>query len=332
MTKGGAWLRFTAAVGFVATLVVLVPRALPQPKPPPGWQTIRPPHDVMALAEVGDLIWSGGRDGVVTIDRQSGKVDGQVQADVKLEYVTSIVPEGDGRGVWVGHGNGLSRFDDSGWRTFTAADGLPDDQVLAVARTREGEIWAGTPAGVARYTNGAWTTFTRKDGLASDAATVIFEDSRGRVWLGNGYDYLGGLTMLDGQGWHTYGTADGLAHNAVNAILEDPEGDLWFGAGFGSRGGASRFDGASWKTLTEADGLAGPKVRSLFQDSGQVMWFGSEYDGLACRDGQTWQGFSPGKGLAGREVKAMLEDSRGDLWLGTENGISRVAQSHRTCR
>ena len=331
MTKRGAWARFLAGVGLLAALVVVVaPRIGPQPKALPGWQTIRPPKDVMALLEVGGVVWSGGRDGVVTIDRDSGAVQGPPAAGVKLAYVTSMAVDGGG-GVWIGHGHGVSRFDGAGWQTWTAADGLPGDQVLAVICAREGEIWVGTTAGAARYADGAWIAFTRQDGLGSDAVSVIFQDSRGRLWFGNGYDLHGGLTMLDELGWRPYSTADGLAHNAVNAILEDRQGALWFGAGFGSRGGASRFDGSSWRTLTEEDGLAGAKVRSVFQDSDQVLWFGSEYDGLACNDGQAWQLFTPREGLAGWEVKVMLEDSQGNLWLGTENGISRIAPGYKRC-
>jgi ligand-binding sensor domain-containing protein len=307
----------------------------PQPNPPAGWQTIRPPGDVMALLEYGGDILSGGKDGLVRIERESGKVLEQLQADGRIEYVTGLALDGvPGGGYWVAHGAGVSHFDGTAWHTYTTADGLPDNQVLAVARTRSGEVWVGTPKGVARLAPLAgrkWQVFQRADGLASEAVSVIFEDRQGRIWLGDGHTTTGGLSVYDGQTWRTYSTADGLAHNVVNAMLEDRQGALWFATGFSSQGGVSRFlaGGSDWRSLHQAQGsLAGAKARSLFQDQAGNYWIGSEYDGIALFKGDPFQTkstvFTPAQGLAGWEVKAMLQDSSGDLWLGTENGITRI--------
>lgn len=303
----------------------------PQPRLPAGWQTIRPPGDVMALLEYRGDILSGGKDGLVRIERQSGKVLEQLQAEGRIEYVTGLALDG-GDGYWVAHGAGVSHFNGSTWRTYTTADGLPDNEVLGVARTRSGEVWVGTPKGVARLvslTDGKWQVFHTTDGLASEAATVIFEDSQGRIWLGDGHTTTGGLSVYDGKTWRTYNTADGLAHNVVNAMLEDRQGALWFATGFSSQGGVSALDGSGWRSLHQAPGvLAGGKARSIFEDGRGDYWIGSEYDGIAFFGGDPFQTkskvFTPQQGLAGWEVKAMLQDSSGDLWLGTENGITRI--------
>lgn len=310
----------------------------PQPKLPPGWQTIRPPADVMALLEYRGDILSGGKAGLVRIERQSGKVLEQLQSEnpegrVRLVYITGLALDGvpDG-GYWVAHSEGVSHFDGAAWRTYTVADGLPDNETLAVTRTRSGEVWVGTPKGVARLAPSAgsrWQVFHKADGLASEAATVIFEDRQGRVWLGDGNNTTGGLSVYDGQTWRTYSTADGLAHNVVTAMLEDSQGALWVATGFSSQGGVSLLlDSGGWRNLHQSDGLAGGKARSIFQDNHGNYWIGSEYDGIAVFDGDPFQTQSrvltPKQGLAGWEVKTMLQDSSGDLWLGTENGITRI--------
>jgi len=306
----------------------------PQPALPPGWQTIRPPVDVMALLEYHGDILSGGKAGLVRIDRLSGKVVEQIQAEqsIRIAYVTGLALDGKD-GYWVAHNGGVSHFDGTTWRTYTTADGLPDNEALAVALTRSGAVWVGTPKGVARLLPGAgdqWQVFHKSDGLTSEAATVIFEDSRGRVWLGDGHTTTGGLCVYDGQTWRTYSTADGLAHNVITDILEDRQGALWVTTGFSSQGGVSRLlpMGGAWRSLYQADGLAGGKARSIFQDATGKYWIGSEYDGIAIFAGDPFQTKStvltPKQGLAGWEVKAMLQDSSGDLWLGTENGITRI--------
>ena len=42
---------------------------------PPGWQIIRPPHEVSTLIIVNDTVWTGGKEGVILIDRQLGDED-----------------------------------------------------------------------------------------------------------------------------------------------------------------------------------------------------------------------------------------------------------------
>ena len=323
--------QFLAGAGLILGLGAAWWFFQPQPKLPPGWQTIRPPVDVMALLEYRGDILSGGKAGLVRIERQSGKVLEQLQAEgrIRFAYVTGLARDG-GEGFWVAHGEGVSHFDGTNWRTYTTADGLPDNEALGVACTRLGQVWVGTPKGVARLNPaaGTWQVFHKADGLASEAATVIFEDSQGRVWLGDGHTTTGGLSVYAGQAWRTYSTADGLAHNVVTAMLEDRQGALWFTTGFSSQGGVSRLDGGGWRSLHQADGLAGGKARSIFEDLRGRYWIGSEYDGIALFDGDPFQASSqvltPKQGLAGWEVKSMLQDASGDLWLGTENGITRI--------
>lgn len=316
--------QFLFGVLVVAGAGLVAWRLRPQPDLPQGWLTIRPPVDTMALLEVGDTIWSGGRDGVAVLDRDGGVLLEWIEADVPLQYVTSLAT--DGVTTWVGHDLGLSGTSGGEWHTLTVADGLPDNHILALCYSPASGLWVGTGRGLANFRQGPWAVYGQAQGLASDVVSVILEDSRGRLWAGNGRDTVGGLSMLAEERWQVFTTSNGLAHNVVNAILEMPDGGLWFGTGFSSRGGASHFDGRTWLTLTQEDGLAGAKVRSLFLDAASVLWFGSEYDGLARYDGRSWQIYTPENGLAGWEVKAMLQDSRGNLWLGTENGLTRISR------
>ena len=42
---------------------------------PPGWQILRPPHEVSTLIIVNDTVWTGGKEGVILIDRTLGDED-----------------------------------------------------------------------------------------------------------------------------------------------------------------------------------------------------------------------------------------------------------------
>jgi ligand-binding sensor domain-containing protein len=362
--------QFLLGVALVSGVGLAVRQLLPEAEPVLGWLTIRPPRDVMALLEVpdesavpwkpgGQTIWSGGREGVAVLDRDTGQflrwVElGDAAGSLELEYVTSLAMGPGDQGsltaiIWVGHHQGLSyrpwgQLSGPGtWQTLTAEDGLPSNEVLALLYSARTGLWVGTRGGLAHLRQGSPPevdkVYTHADGLAGDAASVLLEDRQGRLWVGGGYANQPGLSMFDGEGWTVFTTADGLAHDMVNAILEDMSGNLWFGAGFSSRGGATRYDGLTWSTLDFQEGgdaagdgsrlgvLAGAKVRYLFLDREGALWFGSEYDGIARQHGEDWQLFTPKEGLAGWEVKAMLQDAEGYLWLGTENGLSRLDPS-----
>ena len=88
----------------------------------PGIKTIRPPHEVSALALDGEIIWVGGRDGVWYVD-QFGEEDLiELECDVNLAYVRALLVDKNGV-LWIGHGSGLSYFDD-GCRTSLTVEAV----------------------------------------------------------------------------------------------------------------------------------------------------------------------------------------------------------------
>lgn len=125
--------------------------------------------------------------------------------------------------VWAGGRNGLAGYGQRGMEFYSAAEGLPERPVRALAddaqgnlwigtgggglyRLRQGEIasmasplrdiacllldaqgalWAGSSAhGLARWQNGYWTQFTKADGLVDDVGCVI-DDGLGNLWIGS---------------------------------------------------------------------------------------------------------------------------------------------------
>jgi len=322
----------TATVVALSGLSALLVRSFVASSPPrrsaAGWQVIRPPHEVSALAVREDVVWAGGRDGVWGIDRATGAVRISLQADVPLRYVRALLVDPSGA-LWIGHDLGLTRYAQGACRTFSHRDGLPDDRVNALCLDRRQRLWVGTWAGAAVREGDAWRVMTTADGLADDMVNVILADREGGMWLGSYDAPRGGLTHLAGGVAERYTPAEGLPHSNVTSVLQDRDGRVWVGTGLLDRGGAAQFglSAVGWtlqRVLTDRDGLAGRKVRSLFQDRSGALWFGSEYDGLAVlRDGR-FRVLTTSDGLSNNEVKAMLQDASGDLWLATRDGITRL--------
>ena len=85
---------------------------------------------------------------------------------------------------WFGATAGGSRFDGDTWQTFTAADGLVDNNVGAIVEGSAGALWFGTTGGVSRFDGFTWQTFTALDGLVDSNVGAIVESSGGVLWFG----------------------------------------------------------------------------------------------------------------------------------------------------
>ncbi len=300
----------------------------PQRELPAGWQVIRPSYQVNALATAGDLIWAGGKDGVVGLDRVSGNPITHLVSDQSLTYVRALLVDRNGT-LWIGHQNGLTSYDGTTYRTYAKEDGLPDNHVNTLLQDRDGRLWIGTSGGAAFKNGTRWQVVRASDGLADDNVNAMLEDGRGGIWFGSNAAPRGGISYLNDGRWQLFSTANGLPHNTINAFFEDQTGHVWAGTGLLDRGGAAvfTFTGSDWtvqRVLTSADGLASNAVRSIFQDRDSVFWIGSESDGLARLDGENRRVLTVKDGLPDPEITCILQDKEGSIWIGTLNGIARL--------
>jgi len=311
-------------------LAILIPGCSPAgvPNLSPGWQTIRPTGVVLALSIRGNTVWAGGRDGVYELDRQSGTIIKKLEFNPPLRYVKALLADQSGV-LYIGHLNGLTRYDGANYQTYTQEDGLPDNRVNSLMQDRDGRLWVGTWGGAGILDRGKWHILRAADGLIDDMVNVMLQDSRGGIWFGSNMIPRGGISYLKDGVWQLFSIRNGLPHNYITSLFEDKSGDIWAGTGLLERGGAVRFvltgiGAAILQVLTQRDGLAGEKVRSILQDKDGVMWFGSEYDGLSRLEEGRWRVLTMQDGLSSQEVTCMLQDIDGNLWLGTTDGLTRL--------
>ncbi len=334
MTGGGASamrLRRWLVPGIILMLILgttgvfmVLNRPETYPAPPAGWRIVRPPYIVLALAEREGVIWAGGPDGLIGLDRETCvEVRPAAGGIPDVSFVRDLCVDREGA-LWVAHLAGVTRWQESGETTFTRDDGLAPGYAAAVVQDRDGSIWVGTESGVATYDGERWQSLTGVDWPGAVPVTVIFEDDQGVLWFGSDSVNDVGLLRYDGVTMTGISVDDGLAHNTVTDIMQTSDGALWIAAGLGDRGGATRIAAEGLTTVTRRDGLAGDRARALFEDSLGRLWITSEWDGVAVLDGGAWRLLTPYEGLSGWEVMDILEDSGGVLWLGTDNGITRI--------
>jgi len=102
----------------------------------------------LLVARNGD-VWLGHyRGGVTVLSGDSAKHYDSHQG-LGTGPVRALYEDREGS-VWAGTGDGLSRFRDARWTTWTTAQGLPEGGVQGIVEDQSGDLWLLTPAGVLR--------------------------------------------------------------------------------------------------------------------------------------------------------------------------------------
>jgi diguanylate cyclase (GGDEF)-like protein len=138
--------------------------------------------------------------------------------------------------VWITSSHGLARFDGTGWRVFSEADGLKSNDLSALAEGAD-DLWVGyrDALGMARleFSGGhaTVTSYTKQDGLASDLIYALAVDKAGRLWASTD----NGIDLLEDGHWRHYGREDGLIWDDGNdlALSTDDGGNVWIGTSDG---------------------------------------------------------------------------------------------------
>ena len=179
-------------------------------------------------------IWFGPSSGGLYWIRD-GQVHQVTEAGLPDDVVYSITAA---RGeVWVGRQRGgVTRAARRRRRRitaerFTQRDGLAQDSVYAVHRTRDGSVWAGTlSGGASRFARTAVRDLRHRQRAGVEHRGL---DARGA----RRHDVVRRRRTASARcrrgGWRTYTTADGLPSNDVNTLFEDRAGTLWVGTADG---------------------------------------------------------------------------------------------------
>lgn len=198
--------------------------------------------------------------------------------------------------------------------SWTAADGLPSDDVRDVAIASDGTIWLATSAGVAAFDGTTFTVHntTTHPGLAGNDVTAIAVMDNGDVWAGTDF----GASRFDGSTYTTYTTTDGLGDNQVKNIKQAPNGDIWIA----TINGATKYVGGVFTEYTTPDIPFGGALHVAFD--GTDVWFSGGLGGAIKYDGSTFTAYSTPAGLLSNRVRSIAIDDAQNKWVGTSDGIS----------
>ena len=200
---------------------------------------------------------------------------------------------GDGHEtLWLGSdGEGLARYRDGAWRTWTQADGLPHPAVRSLARVADGTpggtLWVGTWNGhIARLVNDRLVELpTPWPKQEREAVAKILPVGTNEAWIGL---REGGVAHYRDGVWKHYDAADPVHPKRVMSLLQTGSGAdqvLW--ASTLGRGLAA-FRNGKWAFHGRAQGLPDDSYFgiTLLPDAGgrPVLWLGSKSNGVVRVD------------------------------------------------
>lgn len=228
----------------------------------------------------------------------------------------TITADRDGN-LWVGtNGAGLVRLRHRIVRTFTKADGLPNNIVMTVLAASDGKLWVGNNCGGLSWLDGdRFHTYDEKDGLVNSCVNTLAEDSNHDLWVGTSG---GGLFRFHAGHFQAFVNSDGLGSNTVTCIRVARDGSIWIG----TTGGLTLLRDGVLRNHTTADGLSNNVIANLLQDRSGTIWVATNIGIDRLDDGKIVTAFRP---LDHREMYLAGESPLGELYVQVGGlGISRL--------
>jgi ligand-binding sensor domain-containing protein/signal transduction histidine kinase len=153
------------------------------------------------------------------------------------------------------------------WQT---EQGLPQNTVNCVTRTRDGYCWVGTQHGLARFDGVRFLVFTSANTPAfkSDRISALVQDSLGDLWIGT---EGGGVVRLSAGTFTNLSVVNGLSSDMVTCLAAGEKGEVWIGTVYG----LNLWKDGRISTFGERDGLQGMGVVALASSPGHGLWIGA---------------------------------------------------------
>ena len=239
---------------------------------------------------------------------------------------------GDGE-LWLGRQQGgLTELTRRGnqWavRTYTRKDGLAQNSVYTVVRTRDGTVWAGTVSGgVSVLRHGQFKTYSVDNDLRSNAIFSSVEASDGTMWFAS----PSGLVSFSANHWTTYGASGAEPSPNVRTVFEDSSHILWIGTSHG----LARFDHGRIEVSHGLTQALAEEVLGIGQDAQGFLWVATAHHVLRVDRGQLLSGTLTEKDVLSyaaedglletegvRRDRCLVSDSSGRIWLSLPHSIA----------
>lgn len=189
------------------------------------------------------------------------------------------------------------------WGAVTLFNGLPSDNVRAIAQTPDGILWFGTDGGLAKF-DGRRVEAVALENLESNRILTLETTGTGELWIGTD---AGAARFYDGK---THPIPE-TAHKPITAILIGEtvkliSPDTIFSARF-------KPDGTLETTASERQNL---QLKTAARTNGGEIVFGSQGRGLIVENESFQEVMAQPRPFF---ISALKTDAAGNLWIGAQS-------------
>ena len=234
---------------------------------------------------------------------------------------TAIIEDRD-RNLWFACMRGVTRVPPQQFKSWTARQGLLEDEVTSIERLPDGRLALGHHVGVTLLGDRTLESFALREvhPLGMRLGRVLdleLAPSGEELWVASSSHGLARVALEAGQpaqelevDWIPYEL------DTCNAVLVDREGEVLLGT---SRG-VWRVEGD--RLVSEATPFQNRAVRRLFETSDGILFASLANHGLFSRPpGGEWTLAAGGVAFSDLNVFALEEDSEGRIWIGGLSGL-----------
>jgi PAS domain S-box-containing protein len=280
------------------------------------------PDGVTALLEdrAGNL-WVGTQKGLFRLEKE--RLAREVANKLGQRQVTALAEDSAGN-LWVGtNGDGLFRYANGKWDSFTSRDGLSDDRIHAIFQDLEGNLWIGTAGGLDRFRNTPIIPVTSKEGLLSDDATAVVQNTDGRIFT---FSDGGGLTEMRGDQVVQHTVQSGLPTRFGASLYASADGSVWIG----TDRGLCRWKDGTLKTFTAAGQLIGQYISAITEDQDGLIIATSRTQVFRFRNERleefTYEGRATPLSKPGNYTFVIHRAPDATIWFGTVKGLFKFSK------
>lgn len=206
--------------------------------------------------------------------------------------------------------------------TWTTRQGLPHNQVNAIAQSADGYLWLATWDGLVRYNGLEFHVFDRGNtpALKDNGIRSVRTTEDGAVVIGTS---RGGVTIKRGDSWRTWLVEDGLSQEEVMDALIDKKGRLWVAT---ESAGVTRIELNKQKAeptyFNSRHGLPSDVAYGLLLDMDGSVWVATAAGLVHFADDRPVL-FDKVSGLPDAPIFQLIQDRSGTIFVGTERGVYR---------
>lgn len=228
--------------------------------------------------------------------------------------------------IWIAtYGKGLFIREGAKLENISTDEGLPGNEIYAMAASKDGAIWIGTDGGFTKCTlskgKPVLQTFTVKDGLSDEIVRCLAIDNLGKIWIGT-QDH--GVCTFDPSKneFSIPPFSHNWDHGPVNALAIKDNNRLMIGTIGKGLVSISLHDNFHPVVYNQSTGYDNIKVSDIMEDSEGNFWVVSPSRGLD-QFPALFQWLKPSDKEIKNQIQAVLYDSHSHLWFATLEGLFR---------